>query len=234
MWYEDVWSASNERSALGLSSADLDTQLSTLGSYIDTEVAAIKAKTDNLPADTNTLLTSTGIKVSSIANGAIAAATFAAGALDAVWSVTSRTLTAGGAIAAAIWEYVSTLLPDGAEAMLAGIAARLAAQVTTGPVVVVPAPGVGQTTAWVMCYDETGLPEEGVEITVTATKSTHAGAFDATPVVLTSDAAGLAQGAIPRGTGLSFTAQRGTSGRKVKFSGVDADTVAIPPLIGAP
>mgnify|MGYP000949307805 CR=1 FL=1 len=57
-------------------------------------IAAIKAKTDNLPADTNTLLTSTGIKISSIANGAIATTTFAAGALDAVWSATSRTLTA--------------------------------------------------------------------------------------------------------------------------------------------
>ena len=93
-WYSDAWTASDERAALGLTSANLDTQLSILAGYIDTEVAAIKAKTDNLPADTNTLLTSTGIKVASIANGAIAAATFAAGALDAVWSVTSRTLTA--------------------------------------------------------------------------------------------------------------------------------------------
>lgn len=57
-------------------------------------ITTIKAKTDNLPADTNTLLTSTGIKVASIANGVIAAATFAAGALDAVWSVATRTLTA--------------------------------------------------------------------------------------------------------------------------------------------
>lgn len=45
------------RSAVGMASANLDTQLSTLNSndttiasYIDTEVAAIKAKTDNLPA----------------------------------------------------------------------------------------------------------------------------------------------------------------------------------------
>ena len=74
--------------------ASVSADLSTIAGYVDTEVAAIKAKTDNLPADTNTLLTSTGIKVASIANGAIAAATFAAGALDAVWSVASRTLTA--------------------------------------------------------------------------------------------------------------------------------------------
>lgn len=46
------------RSAIGMGSANLDTQLSTLSSslvtiasYIDTEVAAIKAKTDNLPSD---------------------------------------------------------------------------------------------------------------------------------------------------------------------------------------
>jgi hypothetical protein len=33
-----------------LASANLDTQLATIAGYIDTEVAAIKAKTDNLPA----------------------------------------------------------------------------------------------------------------------------------------------------------------------------------------
>ena len=94
IWYEDAWNATNDRAALGMTSANLDTQLSAIAGYLDTEVAAIKAKTDNLPADTNTLLTSTGIKVASIANGVIAAATFAAGALDAVWSVATRTLTA--------------------------------------------------------------------------------------------------------------------------------------------
>lgn len=38
------------RSALGLASANLDTQLAATYDAIDTEVAAIKAKTDNLPA----------------------------------------------------------------------------------------------------------------------------------------------------------------------------------------
>lgn len=53
--------AASTRSAVGLASANLDTQLSTIAGYIDTEVAsvlsavdtevaAIKAKTDNLPA----------------------------------------------------------------------------------------------------------------------------------------------------------------------------------------
>jgi hypothetical protein len=41
----------NIRTALGLASANLDTQLSTIDDFLDTEVAAIKAKTDNLPSD---------------------------------------------------------------------------------------------------------------------------------------------------------------------------------------
>lgn len=43
--------AAGVRSAIGLASANLDTQLTAIDDYIDTEVAAIKAKTDNLPAD---------------------------------------------------------------------------------------------------------------------------------------------------------------------------------------
>ena len=52
--------AAGVRSAVGLASANLDTQLgllataanlATLTGYVDTEVAAIKAKTDNLPSD---------------------------------------------------------------------------------------------------------------------------------------------------------------------------------------
>jgi len=41
--------ASSVRSALGMASANMDTQLGTIAGYIDTEVAAIKAKTDTLP-----------------------------------------------------------------------------------------------------------------------------------------------------------------------------------------
>lgn len=39
------------RDAVGLASANLDTQLTAIDDYLDTEVAAIKAKTDNLPSD---------------------------------------------------------------------------------------------------------------------------------------------------------------------------------------
>ena len=42
--------AAGVRTAVGLASANLDTQLTAIDDYIDTEVAAIKAKTDNLPA----------------------------------------------------------------------------------------------------------------------------------------------------------------------------------------
>lgn len=42
--------ASAIRSAVGLASANLDTQLSAIDDFLDTEIAAIKAKTDNLPA----------------------------------------------------------------------------------------------------------------------------------------------------------------------------------------
>lgn len=39
------------RTAVGLAAASLDTQLTTIDDLLDTEIAAIKAKTDNLPAD---------------------------------------------------------------------------------------------------------------------------------------------------------------------------------------
>lgn len=81
--------AAGTRSAVGLASANLDTQIATLATaanlatvagYIDTEVAAIKAKTDNLPA-------------SPAATGDIVSA---AAIADAVWDeVLSGHLTSG-------------------------------------------------------------------------------------------------------------------------------------------
>lgn len=43
--------AAGVRAAIGLGSANLDTQLGAIDDFLDTEVAAIKAKTDNLPSD---------------------------------------------------------------------------------------------------------------------------------------------------------------------------------------
>lgn len=44
-------SQADVRTAVGMASANLDTQLSTIDDFLDTEIAAIKAKTDNLPSD---------------------------------------------------------------------------------------------------------------------------------------------------------------------------------------
>lgn len=46
-------SAADVRAAVGMASANLDTQLTTIDDYIDTEVAAIKAKTDLIPGTTD-------------------------------------------------------------------------------------------------------------------------------------------------------------------------------------
>lgn len=43
--------AAGIRTAVGLATANLDTQLGAIDDFVDTEVAAIKAKTDNLPTD---------------------------------------------------------------------------------------------------------------------------------------------------------------------------------------
>lgn len=43
--------AAGVRTAIGLASANLDTQLTAIDDFLDTEIAAIKAKTDNLPTD---------------------------------------------------------------------------------------------------------------------------------------------------------------------------------------
>ena len=43
--------AAGTRTALGMSTANLDSQLTAIDDYVDTEVAAIKAKTDLLPSD---------------------------------------------------------------------------------------------------------------------------------------------------------------------------------------
>lgn len=51
--YSAPLDAAGTRSAIGLASANLDTQLAkldTIDDFLDTEIAAIKAKTDNLPA----------------------------------------------------------------------------------------------------------------------------------------------------------------------------------------
>jgi hypothetical protein len=122
-------------------------------------------------------------------------------------------------------------MSEAAEDLLQDIYDRIVFSVPEGPAAVVPAPGVGQTTVWAMCYDEEGQPESGVTLTVQCVKAEDPGAFDSVPVVLTSDETGLAAGAIPRGAGLRFQARRGT-GKWVRFQGADSDSLELPNLLG--
>lgn len=121
--------------------------------------------------------------------------------------------------------------------ILSAIHERLRDQVAEGPVVVVPAPPLEtQTTAWVLCLDEAGQPEEGAVIEVRMFRpATVAGwAYDDTLVSATSNEDGIAAAFIPRRTGVIFEARRGTSGRWVRFRGVNAETVLLPSVLGTP
>lgn len=95
--------AAGVRAAVGLASANLDTQLSTIDDFLDTEIGAIKLKTDLIPAapaEVGSAMT--------LADGAITAAKFASGAIDAAAIATDAfgalELAAGAAseIAAAV------------------------------------------------------------------------------------------------------------------------------------
>lgn len=116
-------SASDIRAAVGLASANLDTQLSTIAGYVDTEVAAIKAKTDNLPsdpADESLIIAATDAIMTRI--GAPAGASIAAdiAALPAaVWAVGTRTLTGFGTLVADVWAYATRVLTAGTNIVLA-------------------------------------------------------------------------------------------------------------------
>jgi hypothetical protein len=88
--------ASGVRSAVGLASANLDTQLSAIDDYLDTEVAAIKAKTDNLPA-------------SPAATGDIPSA---ASIADAVWDEATAGHTTGGTFGEQLKSDVDAILAD--------------------------------------------------------------------------------------------------------------------------
>jgi hypothetical protein len=73
-----------------------------------------------------------------------------------------------------------------------------------------------------------------VELGAALAASGTAAVFDGSKVTLTSDANGLAAGPIPRSASLLFTARRGARGKRVRFTGADADSLALPALVGAP
>lgn len=69
--------AAGTRTAVGLASANLDTQLTAIDDFLDTEVSAIKAKTDNLPASPAAVgsamtLAADSVNVSALAADAVA------------------------------------------------------------------------------------------------------------------------------------------------------------------
>lgn len=72
--------AAGTRSAVGLASANLDTQLTAIDDYLDTEVAAIKAKTDQMVFSTANRL---DVQVYGMEAGVVTAAAVATGAIDA-------------------------------------------------------------------------------------------------------------------------------------------------------
>lgn len=94
--------AAGVRAAVGLSVANLDTQLATIDDFLDTEVAAIKAKTDNLPASPAATSDVTGAWTTAMAEAYAAdgATMTPAQALYMIWSllsersIASTTLTA--------------------------------------------------------------------------------------------------------------------------------------------
>lgn len=90
----------NVRTAVGLATANIDTQLAGLDGgmvSIDGNVNTILADTTNIKTRIPAALVSGRIdaSVGAVATGVIAAASFAANALDAVWSTATRLLTAG-------------------------------------------------------------------------------------------------------------------------------------------
>ena len=91
--------AAGTRTAVGLASANLDTQLTTIDDFLDTEIAAIKAKTDNLPASPSSLdaagvRTAIGLASANLDTQLDALPT-AAEVRDSVWAKTiSASLTA--------------------------------------------------------------------------------------------------------------------------------------------
>lgn len=75
--------AASVRTAVGMASANLDTQLTTIDDFLDTEIAAIKTKTDFLPSAT------AGAAGGLLIAGSNAATTFA------TWTVTGATTHTG-------------------------------------------------------------------------------------------------------------------------------------------
>lgn len=165
-----------------------------------------------------------------------------------VWEYVTRTLTTASGISAQdVWEYATreltqqvtidltpldTTLQD-LTAQVTEVNERIVFQVPAGPVVTIPAPSTGQTTAWAACYDEHGVPEVGVSIDIklAGTGAVTGSAWDGKLISIVSNAQGIASAPIPRQVGLRFACRR-NHGPWVTFTGVDADSLELPAIIG--
>ena len=117
---------------------------------------------------------------------------------------------------------------------VAAIEARMAAQVLTGPVLVVPAPASsGETIAWCRCWDEHGDAEEGVliEVQLVSVPKGTGDAYDTAIASASSNADGLASVSIARGDGFKYRTRR-NGGQWKAFTGVDADSIELPDFVG--
>lgn len=127
---------------------------------------------------------------------------------------------------------VGTLQSD-----VSDISARILEQIPEEtPALVIPAPTEEtMTTAYIYCYDEHGVPEEGViiQIRLRALGTGLDGlAFDTARIEAVSNSDGLATAEIPRGASLQFQARRGTTGAWTTFAGANTETLELPALLG--
>lgn len=208
--------AAGVRAAVGLASDNLDTQLNSLGStlvtiggYIDTEVAAIKAKTDNLPsdpADQSILLDAiNGISVGGAGTGArtvTITVNFAFLPLQGATvrltkgaeSFTGETNVSGqvvfnvndgtwgvGITAAGATFAGASLVVDGNEAASYSMTANT----------ITPS-DPGKRTGYLVCYDEEGQLEQGASVTIICYYAPSTGlALDSEPRTEVSGADGV-------------------------------------------
>ena len=155
--------AAGVRTAIGLASANLDSQLTAIDDFLDTEIAAIKAKTDNLPASPAAVGSAMTLSA-----GAITAAVIATDAIDA-------DALAADAIAE-IQSGLSTLTAAGVRTAIGLASANLDAQLDAIPTAVENAAAVQSGTSLVdLAVMVTGDGTAGAKFTTTALSNAPSG-----------------------------------------------------------
>lgn len=147
-------------------------------------------------------------------------------------TVTPESIRAALGMAAATMDTQLAAIQSDA-AMIQGIHDRIVWQVPDGPVAVIPAPsGPTKTIAWAYCYDVHGALAAGIEVVIRMRDAVGSkGAYSAQVVKALSGANGIATLEIPRNPKARFDVRRG-AGPWIEFSGVDADSIELPAVIG--